>query len=303
MIKRKDKILITGVGGNVGQYVGEKLWKAGYEVVGIYRYSVPQEAKYKLVQADLSKEKLTLSNIDVVIHIAAAVEGDTKRIIQDNIKATENLLCFAEDAGVKRIIYISTVSVYGSVKGELREGSDKINVGVYGMSKCLCENLIRESNIPEILIIQLPRMLGPFVDLDDVKGSGFLSLTKKLLFGENVVCYNPEARYNNYLHVADLETFLEKMLEAGNLGRRTILVAAKEQLKMKDILSIMRREVKSSSKIIIKEENVVPRCSVINIGEAEKLGFSPSEAEKMLKRFMCEISIGYKKQENKMKML
>lgn len=47
------KVLVTGVGGNVGQYIGNDLANEGYEVVGIYRNSKPANANYKLVNADV----------------------------------------------------------------------------------------------------------------------------------------------------------------------------------------------------------------------------------------------------------
>ncbi len=47
------KILVTGVGGNVGQYIGNDLANEGYEVVGIYRNSKPGNANYKLVNVDV----------------------------------------------------------------------------------------------------------------------------------------------------------------------------------------------------------------------------------------------------------
>lgn len=48
------KILVTGVGGNVGQYIGNDLAHAGHEVLGIYRNSMPQNADYEIIKGDIS---------------------------------------------------------------------------------------------------------------------------------------------------------------------------------------------------------------------------------------------------------
>ncbi|MCM1261992.1 MAG: NAD-dependent epimerase/dehydratase family protein [Butyrivibrio sp.] len=48
------RILITGVGGNVGQYIANNLAHAGYEVIGVCRNHIPQHADYELLYADLS---------------------------------------------------------------------------------------------------------------------------------------------------------------------------------------------------------------------------------------------------------
>lgn len=49
------RILVTGVGGNVGQSIGNDLAHAGHEVIGIYRNSMPLHADYELIKADISE--------------------------------------------------------------------------------------------------------------------------------------------------------------------------------------------------------------------------------------------------------
>ena len=91
-----ERILITGVGGNVGQYVGKELASAGFEVIGVVRNKVPENVNYQLIKADISKEILEINNIDIIIHIAAGLSGTTEKLINDNIKGTENIIHFAE---------------------------------------------------------------------------------------------------------------------------------------------------------------------------------------------------------------
>jgi nucleoside-diphosphate-sugar epimerase len=290
----KDKILVTGAGGNVGQYISIKLSEAGYEVIGLYRHTVPKNVKYKLHRAELSEKMLELEGIHTVIHTAAALEGTAERLVRDNIQATQNLICFAEHSRVERIIYMSTVSVYGDVDGMLCEGGSRVNVELYGEAKHICECLVNESMIPEKLILQLPRVVGPYTELGDVRRSGFLSMAKKILWDEDVTCYIPKVKYNNYLHVADLEGFLEIILKSRGWGEEKLLLGAKEQLEMMDILQIMKQEIGSRSKIWAEDKGVLPKCALVKIDQAEKMGFSPSHAECMLKRFIREAYRNYR---------
>lgn len=235
-----------------------------------------------------------------MIHIAAGLTGNAKTLIHDNIEATKKLIRYAEKAKIKRMIYLSTVAVYGYTGKELSEDSNPINPSVYGMTKHICESLVKESEIPEKLIIQLPKMIGPFVHMEDTSGSGFLTMTKKILQGETVVCYIPELQYNNYLHVSELEKFLEHMLLCEEWKRNEkILVGARERLTMMEILGIMRDESGSKSEIIPRCNGILPECFLINISKAETLGFTPCSAEDMLRRFIQEVRIerghyGYK---------
>jgi len=295
----KKKILITGAGGNVGQYIALSLAEAGYEVIGIYRTVQPACADYQLIQEDLSKHKLELTGIDTIVHAAASLTGSAKKMIGDNLKATENLIEFAEERQVKRFLLLSTVSVYGNAGEEVSEKSQMVNPGSYGMSKYLSECLVRESFVPEKIIIQLPRMLGPFVNLQDTKESGFLTMAKRILCNEDVVCFAPEVSYNNYLHVKELSYFVKQILSCSEGPEsRTMLIGAKERMKMIEILGIMKDEVGSKSRIIAKKTADLPKCSTIDISKAVKSGFSPGNAEYMLRRFMREMDAKYKEKQN-----
>ncbi len=188
---------------------------------------------------------------------------------------------------------MSTVSVYGDVEGELCETSNMRNPNIYGLTKYLGESIVKESEISEKIIIQLPRMIGPYVNLKDIKNSGFLTMTKKILMGEDVTCYIPETAYNNYLHVSELSVFLKYLLRKDKWAENeTVLLGVQERLTMLHILQIMKDAVESKSKIIADDsDGSKPVCSLINIDKAKKMGFCPCTAESMLKRFINEINV------------
>lgn len=289
-------ILITGVGGNVGQYLAQALHMYRYSVIGIYRNTEPYSHEYKLVHTDLCKDKLEFEDIDTIIHVAAGLDGSTEKLVRDNIDATMNLVKFAEEKKVERFIYMSSVSVYGEANGELDIDSDIINPTMYGMTKYVSESLVKEANIPFKVIIGLPRMLGPFVDLEDTQGSGFLTMTKKILNDEDVICFIPDQIYNNYMHVSDLACFLEVILEnKPENGYVKVLLGAKDRLSMLEILQTMKEAAYSQSNIYIREtKNIVP-CALVNIDSAVKLGYTPTDSKEIIHKFISELSGNNKK--------
>lgn len=231
-----------------------------------------------------------IKDIDAVIHIAASILGDAATLIRDNIEATKNLVCWAEQEHVRRFVYMSSVAVYGRVEGELCEESAINNPSTYGITKHLGESIVKESSIPEKLIIQLPKMIGPYVHMDHTEGSGFLTMTKSLLNDWKVICFIPEMKYNNYLHVSELGIFIKQLLLKDKWKENeTVLVGAREKLTMLQILQIMQNEMGSKSEIIAQSDGSTPEVSVINISKAEDLGFSPCDAEDMLRGFVREI--------------
>src|SRR5215216_2235901 len=56
---------------------------------------------------------------DVLIHAAAAlpIRGSRREIMSVNVEGTAALLVAARDAGVRRVVYISSTAVYGVPKG------------------------------------------------------------------------------------------------------------------------------------------------------------------------------------------
>ncbi len=284
------KILVTGAGGNVGRYMAESLFHAGHEVVGIYRSRRPPDALYECIQADLSKSIPQVRDVAVILHIAAGLSGSTQKLVNDNIMATRKLISFAQNTGVSRFVYMSTVSVYGNVAGELCETSSRTDPDCYGVTKYISECLVRESLVPEKMVLQLPRMLGPFVDLSDTKGSGFLTMAKKILHGETVNCHISQAEYNNYLHVSELAEFMEQLLGRDEWpDLQTVVLGAGERMTMLEILRVMREAVDSGSEILWEDKGIRPKCALIHTGRAKELGFCPDSAKNMLQRFMREL--------------
>jgi len=113
-----------------------------------------------------------VAGIDVVIHLAARVHvmretaGDPlAEFRRVNVAGTESLVRRAAAAGVRRIVYASSVKVNGD-RGRFTEADAPAPVGPYGVSKAEAEALIRrlaaECGV-EAVIIRPPLVYGPGV--------------------------------------------------------------------------------------------------------------------------------------------
>ena len=78
-----------------------------------------------------------------------------------NVDGTATLLAAARDAGVRRVVYISSTAVYGVPKVHpLSEDAPLVGVGPYGESKIACERLVAASPL-ESVVIRPKTFLGP----------------------------------------------------------------------------------------------------------------------------------------------
>lgn len=150
------KVLITGVSGFIGPHVVEACLKRGLRVIGLdlrpYPQSncdiaLPEDFFYGDVR-ELSQSEL--DGIDYIIHLAFVtnIPNSIQHPIEttrDNIEMTARLLEMATKAGIKKLVFSSTASLYGHNPTPWREDmpSDPDPIEPYSWQKLSCEYLCR----------------------------------------------------------------------------------------------------------------------------------------------------------------
>jgi nucleoside-diphosphate-sugar epimerase len=160
------KTLVTGAGGFVGGRIVEILEaeRPGSTVAGIRRWSTAARIgrlPVDIVQCDVmdpGQVAECVSGVSHVIHCATG-PGDV------NVQGTRNVLQASLDAGVQRIVHISTIALYGNQDGELTEEDSPEFSGVaYPDSKLRTEQVCQEF-IERGLALSIVRptiVYGPF---------------------------------------------------------------------------------------------------------------------------------------------
>lgn len=172
------KIAITGGTGCLGQPLLNKLIKSG---INIQLLVLPQdptkksiETKVRTISGDLSSLetlKLLTKNCDIIFHLAGKVHSIPKTKDEEqafykiNVEGTRNLLETASVNKVNRIIFYSTVGVYG--KNADFHGDETSSCqpnSAYAISKYKAEQLILNSSNnggPEGVVLRFPVVYGP----------------------------------------------------------------------------------------------------------------------------------------------
>jgi len=139
LVNKPRRWLVTGVAGFIGSALLERLVDLGQTVVGVDNFITGKKSnlddvlainpderlQFRFVEGDLRDPdvaKKVCADVDVVLHQAAL--GSVPRSMKDpltthqhNVTAFLNVLTGAKDAGVKRVIYASSSSVYGDHPG------------------------------------------------------------------------------------------------------------------------------------------------------------------------------------------
>jgi uncharacterized protein YbjT (DUF2867 family) len=109
-------ILLTGASGAVGSALLERLLAAGRPIrclVRDPRELGPERVRVNLVLGDLadpSSMRHAMRGVDCVVHLAAAIRDDPRASIEElNGLATVRLVRAAEEAGVGRFLFLSTL--------------------------------------------------------------------------------------------------------------------------------------------------------------------------------------------------
>jgi dihydroflavonol-4-reductase len=146
-------ILVTGGTGLVGSHLITALIQQGKEVKAIYRNTIPQFAgsdKAKWLQADIL-DILSLENVmeevDYIYHCAAIVSFNPKSkdiLNRTNIEGTANIVNAALGAGVKKLLFVSSVAALGRIRkdpliNESMNWSKETSNSEYGKTKYLAE--------------------------------------------------------------------------------------------------------------------------------------------------------------------
>jgi GlcNAc-P-P-Und epimerase len=206
------KYLISGANGFIGSFLKNSLIANGNSVKTLGK------AKNNNYSLDLTKEFLILpEDFDVIIHSASIVHDsehattfNPQTILQD-IDITLNFLRSIEKVSFKKLIFLSSVSVYGIDFGRDIDITQKISPkSGYGLSKVISEKIITKS-IPQdkLLILRLPLVNGP-------NPKGNIKKALNAIKSGKMVLFNGNKAKKTVLELEDLYSFLVNESEQYN---------------------------------------------------------------------------------------
>lgn len=258
-------ILISGATGMIGSYLIDVLLEKGLDLT-IYALGRDREkarsrfvrwwedARFVFVQCDICRGiHLDVPTVDYVFHAASnthpvAYATDPIGTITTNIIGTNVLLDFAATHGCRRVLFASSVEVYGENRGDC----DRFREDYCGYLDCntlragypeskrageaLCQAYIRQKGL-DVVIPRLARTYGPTMLMSDTKAlSQFI---KKGIAREDIVLKSEGTQFFSYTYVADAVSGVLYCLFKGVCGEAYNIADEESNITLRDLAGII----------------------------------------------------------------
>ena len=284
-------ILMTGSEGFIGSFLKKELSKSKYKIFCLVRKNkkIKNIENVKYIKSDISKIiKAPNIKYDAILHCAAqspVLKVKKNDYLIDNIDATKNIIKFAKKSNTKKIIFLSSISVYGKINSNIvNEKSKILSPDNYGKSKLICEKLLQNEKKDFIsLSIRLPGVIG------EKSVRNWLTRTLYAVKqNKNIKVFNKKKLFNNAIHVEELCKFIISVVKIKFIKHQSICLSTKNPISIEKIINLFidNFNFNTSNLNYIKKKN---KSFLINHSKAKKLfKYSPSSTKDSILKFIKE---------------
>lgn len=252
------KVLVTGAAGFIGRALCARLAGTGIRYVGAVRAIAAEGAKREvsLALGDFAAAEWedALRGIDAVVHLAGRAHVPPSRAeavtpyIVANVHVSRRIAEAAASAGVRRIVFASSVKVYGEASEPgrpFRTGDPDAPQGAYARSKVEAERALREicgAHGVELLILRLPLTYGP-----GVKGN-FRTLLEAVASGRRLPLAGIANR-RSLLYVGNAASAFEAALSAPVGSEEALPIADTEAVSTPELATKLAHALRVSPRL------------------------------------------------------
>jgi UDP-glucose 4-epimerase len=291
------KALVTGGAGFIGSHLVLRLLREGHEVRVLDNFSTGARSNLAevrgsvdVVEGDIQsyeRAHTAVQGCEVVFHEAAL--PSVPRSIQDpltsnstNVIGTLNMLLASRDSGVRRVVFASSSSIYGS-DPTLPKQEDRAPrpIAPYAVAKLAAEGYCRSfSEVYELETVALRyfNVFGPRQDPLSQYAAVIPKFTTALLEGEAPVVFGDGEQSRDFTYIDNVIDANILAADAAGVSGQTFNIACGERISLNRLLDELRAIVGSEREATYLEPRPgdVPH-SLADISRArESLGYEPA---------------------------
>ena len=241
------KALVTGANGFTGSHLVRALEQRGDTVVGLVRQTSDlsrlAESRVHLVYGDITDRdalKTAMAGVDIVFHVAAYVDlglVDAVEMERVNVKGTRAVLETARAADVAKMVYCSTIGVYGDTQGrvidETFQREQQSFSSAYDVTKYQAQQLVNQAAAEGFHVISM-MPAGIFGGDDPHFGPVF-----RLFLGGRLKIWPGGDRITGIVHVDDLVSAMLLAAEKAAPGEHFIISTG--ELKTREMFAYLSK--------------------------------------------------------------
>ena len=310
------KILVTGAAGFIGFHLCKKLIEKKKYVIGVDNlnnyYSVKLKKDrikflknskfkkyFKFKKLDIKRSKqlddfCISNNIDTIIHMAAQAGiryslKNPRDYLENNVGGLFNLMEVARKNKIKKFIFASSSSIYGSnTKAPFKENFDTSSpLQFYGATKKAGEVFLKTYNYLydfPIVCLRFFTVYGPWGRPD----MAIFSFTKNILSNKKINIFNKGKLIRDFTYIDDIVDGIIKSLKNKNKGFNIYNLGNQSPIKLMYLIKLLEVNLKKKAKIIFSDfkKTEMNKTHSSNAKAYKDLKYKPKiKIEKGLKKF------------------
>lgn len=291
-----SRVFVTGGCGFIGSHLVDALLDEGHEVVIVDNLATGklENIEHVLDKVDFHKEDIRdlgmlrklIESVDYVYHEAAL--GSVPRSVADpsttndvNVTGTLNVLIAAREAGVKRVIFASSSSVYGDTPILPKiETMRPMPMSPYAVSKLSGETYMQafyHSYGLETVSLRYFNVFGPRQDPNSQYAAVIPIFVRALLNGDSPVIYGDGTQSRDFTYVQNVVEANLLAMKARETHGEAVNVACGEARTINELLSSLCKRCGTGTQAIYAESRRGDvKHSLADFAAANKLlGYSP----------------------------
>ncbi|MBT8268377.1 MAG: NAD-dependent epimerase/dehydratase family protein [Bacteroidia bacterium] len=275
------KVFLTGLTGYIGYQLGLKLAQQGIKVHGLVRdinsKRVPVHQNIRIFEGDIcdyESVKKGVSGCQFTFHMAALTNlkcKDVKKYYCSNVTGTKNVMEASLIEGVEKLVYTSTLSVYGRSINGVHITEDQPRVGSfnndYELTKCISEELVQDyvKKGLHCVVLNITRVFGPGLK---TQFNGVNKVIEKLINGKILIVPNRLNKRANYVFIDDVVHAHINAAKYGRMGERYIIGGINADYQ--ELFDNIKKVSEKQTRIVSIDYNLM-KFGIISIELASKL--------------------------------